>query len=110
MPQQVFVPKLKKHQKKSLASALKIEMPQYTLSANDTPAKVDVSQYIRNRIVSQEDTSIYYRLKNTRLILSAAVLKSIFHEYFDNVLSYDQISKLFKMPESMIRQLIDLAY
>lgn len=110
MTQQVFVPQLKKHQKKSLASKLRIELSQYTPKSTDKTIAIDLTQYLHNRIIVQSDMTTYYKLAKSQIVVSAATLKSIFYEYFDNVLPYDAISNLFHIPEPVIKQLINLAY
>lgn len=110
MTEQIKMAEIKKHQRYSLVSTLRISLPECVASTKEIREQPDVSQYIRNKIVKPDDTNVFYRMKSTRVIVSKAVIKAIFHEYFDNTLSYDEIGKLLKIPVSRVRQLIDLAY
>jgi len=101
----------KKHyNKKSIASSLQINLPLYTPTSNDRIMQVNVPQYIKSRVITADDAKIFYQLKYSHKVLSKALIKSVIHEYFDNVLSFNEIGKMFSMPESMVKQLVDLAY
>ena len=110
MIQQTILPEKRHYHKKTIASSVKINLPEHIVTKNDIKYQTDLTQYLRNRIITEQDTHVFYQLKYSHTILSKGVIKSILHEYFDNVLSFPEISKRFKMPESMIKQLVNIAY